>query len=91
METYLENFSAEGNVLTKGCNKLEELIINRQAKFNLTTKYKETNDKIKDFINQLKDIPEVREIARKLDNEIVWLEYINYSAAYKDGIKWSST
>lgn len=86
METYLKDFSAEGTILVKGCSELEELINNRQDKFNLTTGFKEIDDKIKDLLTKLKDLPEAKEIARTLEDEIIHLECDTFSAAYKDGI-----
>lgn len=86
METYLKDFSMEGIELVQGCSELEELINNRQAKFNLTTEYKEIDDKIENLLNKLKDLPEAREMAKTLEDEITSLECVNYSAAYRDGM-----
>ncbi|HWQ73281.1 MAG TPA: hypothetical protein VN370_13290 [Desulfitobacteriaceae bacterium] len=86
METYREDFSVEGNELPKGCSKLEELINNRQIKFSLTTDYRETDSKIKDFLNKLKDLPEAKEIVGKLDDEITHLECMSFSVGYRDGV-----
>jgi translation initiation factor IF-2 len=86
MKTNVKDFSMEGYELAKGGGGLEELISNRQAKLYQTTEYRETDDKIEHLLNKLKDLPEAKEIAGELEDEITSMECICFSAGYRDGV-----
>ncbi len=87
MKTFFKDFSFGGNGLINDHSDLEELIDNRQNKFNKTTEYIELHNKIEVIINQLAGLPpEIKDIINDLVDEIIRLESISYSAAYRDGM-----
>jgi len=87
MKTFFKDFSFDGDGLISNHSDLEELISNRQNKFDKTTEVIELHNKIEVIINQLTGMsPEVKDIINDLVDEIFRLESISYSAAYRDGM-----
>jgi len=87
MKTYFKDFSMEGDGLINSSSELEELIDNRQNKFCKTLEYTELNSKIKRLIGALAELsPKAQKIIGDLEDNIVHLECISYSAAYRDGM-----
>lgn len=87
MKTYFKDFSLDSNALVNSSSDLEEVINNRQNKFCKTIECTELNNKIRGLMGKLAELsPEVRKIVDELVNDILNIECICYSAAYRDGM-----
>ncbi|OPY58403.1 MAG: hypothetical protein A4E56_03402 [Pelotomaculum sp. PtaU1.Bin065] len=85
MKTFFRDFSIDR--LTSDHDDLEELIDNRQGNFYKTVKYTELDNKIKALLNKLTELsPETEGVIKDLEDNILHLECICYSSAYKDGM-----
>lgn len=77
----------DNDVLANGADELEELISGRQNKFHKTVEYTELDNKIKGLLDKVAELsPEARKIVNELENDILHLECICYSSAYRDGM-----
>lgn len=91
MKTYFKDFSMEATALIDNKNDesddLESVITNRQNKFYKTVEYTKLNNKIMALIAKLIEAsPEAKDVIDDLESEILLLECISYSAAYRDGM-----
>lgn len=84
MKTYYRDYSLEG---IEGA-ELEEVINNRQEKFSFTTKYQGVKIEIRETLKKIKTLlpEEQKKSVQDLDETIVYLENLSYSAAYRDGM-----
>lgn len=86
MKTYFRDFVMDPLALTK-CGELEEVIDCRQARFERTTVYSDTNDMIKACLDKVKKLlPQEKKLHVDLEDTILRLECVYYSAAYRDGM-----
>lgn len=87
METYTKDFSIVGDFANYGNSELEEVITNRQNKYRESAQYKKASDEIKASLNEIKkDFPTTKGTIGDLEDRILDLECICYSAAYRDGM-----
>lgn len=86
IKTRTEQYAIDG-VLRTDNSKLEEIINHRQEQFCKESKYQEVSGNIRNFVNNLYDLlPDKKREINELTDNIVNLECICYSAAYRDGI-----
>jgi len=87
MKKYFRDYSLEGRCMVSGGNELEEVIANRQDRFTFTTKYQEAKNVVLEALKKIEALlPEERLTILALDAEIMNMECICYSAAYRDGM-----
>jgi hypothetical protein len=88
MKTYLKDYSMDSGMLVSGGDELEEIITNRQSKFELTAEYQKTKNKIMEALKKIETLipEEEHRTITELDETIVYLECLSYSAAYRDGM-----
>ena len=87
MKTYFQDFSVLSTDLIDSSTELEELINNRQNKFEKTLEYTELDSKIERLIDALAELsPNAQKIIDELRDNVLHLECISYSAAYRDGM-----
>ncbi len=86
METYLKDFSIGHGVLTSSNDELEELISARQTRQERTAEYTEAKEAINEAIENFKNSEAGIRAVNNLQDAILDMETICYSAAYRDGI-----
>lgn len=89
MKRFIREYHMDDS-LTAKASELEHVINNRQGKYSLTAEYKEASEELFTYFDKVKEVmlgvPEGKHIMGKLEDAILTLESLCYSAAYKDGV-----
>lgn len=89
MKRFIKEYHMDDS-LTAKASELEHVINNRQGKYSQTVEYKEASEELFTYFDKVKEvmlgIPDGKRIMGKLEDAILTLESLCYSAAYKDGV-----